>query len=335
MNDENNKTVEPNATEALIKTLERSQQLEQNRINQDEKNLKWGKLKFYLIVAFFALGALPYMGAMYKIFGENNTTKNDYVDAVKLDGPIEPGEKNSAEKINQALDTAFNDKKAKGIVFLVNSPGGTPVQAALIADYIKMLRKEHPKKKIITVAEDVMASGAYMAAMGTHTIYAHKSSIVGSIGVVTESFGYPKIMKKIGLERRVHVSGKYKRSLDPYFPEKPEDVKIMQKRLDDVHNQFITIVKKSRGNRLKASDDVLFNAEVWTGDEALKLGLIDGLGSIDSIIRKEFGVKYYKVVTEPVPFIDQFTKSIRKQVSLLYQKILTSNSSGNMEAILK
>jgi len=317
MSDEKDDTNEL-TLKTLVRTLDKNFSQEERRLDQDKKTLIFSKVKFFLIAVFFAIVSIPSVTSMYKAYIDGSDADNDYAAVVKLDGPIMPNTRNSAESVIATLEKAFEDDEAKGIVLLVNSPGGTPVQSALIADHIIRLRKEYPEKKIITVAEDVIASGAYMAAMGTDEIYAHRSTIAGSIGVVSEGFGYQNIIKMVGLERRVQTAGSHKRRLDPFFPLKQSDMVVLDQRLKAVHAQFIALVKKSRGDKLKAEDDYLFNGDVWTGEEALALGLIDGISDIDSIIRKKFGVTKYKDMTAPVSFVDQLTGSIKKQVSLYF-----------------
>ncbi len=164
--------------------------------------------------------------------------------------------------------------------------------------------------------------------MGTDEIYVHESTIAGSIGVVSEGFGFQGILDVVGVERRVHTAGSNKRRLDPYFPERAEDVEVLDERLEHIHQQFIALVKKSRGDKLKASDDVLFNGDVWTGDEAVKLGLVDGISDLDSVIRDKFDVKYVQDVTEQPSVFDQLAGSFKKQVSLL----ITEMSTGTIKA---
>lgn len=311
-------STETDLTESISKQL----------LEFQNKDLSWRKKKFFLMAAFiFICGAL-YVNAFINAFGNNPATTDDYAAMVKIDGPIMPNAKNSALNVITSLEKAFNDENAKGIVLLVNSPGGTPVQASLIAAHIKRLRAENPDKEIVTVAEDVIASGAYMLAMGTDEIYVHESTIAGSIGVVSEGFGFQGILDVVGVERRVHTAGSNKRRLDPYFPERAEDVEVLNERLEHIHQQFITLVKTSRGDKLKASDDILFTGDVWTGDEAVNLGLVDGISDLDSVIRDKFDVKYVKDVTEKPSVFDQLAGSFKKQVSIL----ITEMSTGSIKA---
>lgn len=169
----------------------------------------------------------------------------------------------------------------------MNTPGGSPVQAGQIYDAIMRLRKEYPAKPIYAVTEDICASGGYYIAAATDKIYADKASLVGSIGVRMDGFGFVGIMQKLGIESRIMTSGANKAMLDPFTPENPTQVQYMQHLLDSVHQQFIDAVKKGRGNRLK-DDPSLFSGLIYTGAEAAQNGLVDGLGTVRSVIHDQF-----------------------------------------------
>jgi signal peptide peptidase SppA len=172
----------------------------------------------------------------------------------------------------------------------VNSPGGSPVQSALIAKRIRNLAKENDLP-VFAFVEDVAASGGYWLACAADEIYAERSSIVGSIGVVSAGFGFEEAIKKIGVERRLYHQGRNKAMLDPFKPEDPEDVERLYAIQKDIHETFIDHVKDRRGKRLKGEDDDLFNGDIWTGQRALELGLIDGIGDLRSVMRDRFGEK--------------------------------------------
>ena len=189
----------------------------------------------------------------------------------------------------EILKKAFNYKKPKVVAISINSPGGSPVQSHLIYSYIKQIAKKN-KTKVIIFAEDVAASGGYFIACAGDEIYANSSSIVGSIGVISASFGFKDLIKKIGIERRVYTAGKNKSTLDPFVDEKPEDVQRLKNIQLDLHSNFIDIVKKSRGEKLKDPEkNNIFTGEFWSGNAALKLGLIDGIGNADQILRDKYG----------------------------------------------
>ena len=189
----------------------------------------------------------------------------------------------------EIIKKAFSIKKAPAVAITVNSPGGSPVQSHLIYKYIKDQAKKN-KKKVIVFAEDVAASGGYLIACSGDEIYANSSSIVGSIGVIYSSFGFKDLIQKIGVQRRVYTAGKNKSTLDPFLDEKNEDVERLKKIQLDLHDDFIDVVEKSRGSKLKKDTGIeLFSGEFWAGKKAKDLGLIDGIGNADEILKKKYG----------------------------------------------
>jgi len=186
------------------------------------------------------------------------------------------------------LDRAFAVKKAKAVAIVINSPGGSPVQSHLIYQRIRMLAAEK-KKKVIAFVEDVAASGGYMIACAADEIVVDPSSIVGSIGVISASFGFDRAIKKIGISRRVHTAGDHKMSLDPFRPEKPDDVRRLKALQKDIHEMFIALVKKSRGKKLNGPEKTLFSGEFWVGEQGVKYGLADRLGEIKTVLRERYG----------------------------------------------
>ena len=219
--------------------------------------------------------------------------KKKIIPHIRLSGVI-----GSAGRFKQGIDfsgqqeiikKAFSFKKAKCIAVSINSPGGSPVQSHLIHDYIKQLAKKN-KKKVIIFAEDVAASGGYLIACAGDEIYANSSSIVGSIGVISASFGFSEAISKVGVERRVYTTGKSKGSLDPFKPEKPEDVRMLKNIMNDTQEAFVDLVNLRRGSKL-SDDDSIFTGAFWSGEKALKLGLIDGIGEIRTVLRQRFGNK--------------------------------------------
>jgi len=188
----------------------------------------------------------------------------------------------------ETIKKAFSLKKAKVIAITINSPGGSPVQSHLIYKFIKDQAKQN-KKKVIFFAEDVAASGGYLIACAGDEIYANSSSIIGSIGVIYSSFGFTELIKKIGVERRVHTAGKNKSTLDPFLDEKNEDIERLKKIQLDLHKDFIKVVEDSRGSKLDKTGIELFSGEFWSGSKAKELGLIDGVGNANEILKEKFG----------------------------------------------
>jgi serine protease SohB len=208
-------------------------------------------------------------------------------------------------KLEKTIDSAFEVKGAEAIALVINSPGGSPAQSHLIMRRIRALADEK-KLPVFAFVEDVAASGGYMIACAADEIIADPTSIIGSIGVVSASFGFDKLIEKLGVERRVHTAGRSKSMLDPFRPEKEEDVERLLALQKDVHDIFIALVRERRGNKLKASDDTLFTGEFWLASRAIELGLADGIGDIRSIMRQRFGEKVrFKVVSEPRGFLSR------------------------------
>lgn len=198
--------------------------------------------------------------------------------------------------VEPLLERAFKPKKLAAVAISINSPGGSPVQSALIGGRIRALAEEN-EVPVLAFAEDVAASGGYWLACAADEIYADSNSIIGSIGVVSGGFGFPELIKKYGIERRLHTSGDKKAMLDPFSPEKPADVKFLKSLQKEIHDGFIDMVQVRRGERLKGSPKELFSGAFWTGATAVELGLIDGLGELRGLMRERFGeeVRFKKI----------------------------------------
>lgn len=201
--------------------------------------------------------------------------------------PLRPGL--SLATVSQPLEKAFSMKKAPAVALIVNSPGGSPVQSRLIFKRIRDLAEEN-EKDVLVFVEDVAASGGYMIALAGNEIYADPSSIVGSIGVVAAGFGFPELLKKIGVERRVYTAGEKKVILDPFKEENPEDIDYLKGLQQEIHDVFIDMVKARRGDVL-SGDKELFSGKFWTGGRARELGLVDDLGDLRSVLKKRYGDK--------------------------------------------
>ena len=242
--------------------------------------------------------------------------KKKIVSHLKLSGVI-----GNAGKFKQGIDfagqeelikKAFSMKKATCVAISINSPGGSTVQSHLIYSFIRQ-QAEKNKKKVIVFAEDVAASGGYLIACAGDEIYANSSSIIGSIGVIYSSFGFTELIKKIGVERRVHTAGKNKSTLDPFLDEKKEDIERLKNIQLDLHKDFINVVEKSRGVKLKKSEVELFSGEFWSGSKAKDLGLIDNIGNANQILREKFGE-------------DVIIKKFEKSKGWLSKKLSSSNN---------
>jgi signal peptide peptidase SppA len=241
--------------------------------------------------------------------------KKTVVPHVRLTGVI-----GSAGKFKQGMDLAgqrvilkkaFSFKKISHVAISINSPGGSPVQSHLIYSYIRELA-DKKKIKVLIFAEDVAASGGYLISCAGDEIYANSSSIIGSIGVISASFGFKDLIKKIGVERRVYTAGKNKSTLDPFVEEKEEDIKRLKSIQLELHADFIKVVETSRGSKLKDPEkNNIFTGEFWTGSSALDLGLIDGIGNVDQVLKEMFGDKV-------------IIKNFEKQKSFIAKKLSSS-----------
>ena len=190
--------------------------------------------------------------------------------------------------VARPLERAFGMRQARAVAIVVISPGGSPVQSHLIYRRIRQLAAEN-NRPVIAFAEDVAASGGYMIACAADEIICDPSSIVGSIGVVGSSFGFSRLIDKLGIERRLYTSGDHKAMLDPFLPEKPDDVERLKSVQREIHEGFIDLVRQSRGSRLKSQEKTLFSGEYWTGSKAIELGLADALGDLRGTLRARFG----------------------------------------------
>lgn len=206
---------------------------------------------------------------------------------VTLDGEISSSSMANALDINSSLTAAFENENSAGVVMRINSPGGSPVQAGMINDEIHRLRKLYPKKPFYVVVEDICASGGYYVAVAADQVLVDKASIVGSIGVIMEGFGFTGLMDKLGVTRRMITAGSNKGMMDPFSKENPQQVEMIKTMIDEIHQQFIAVVKEGRGARLKESAD-LFSGRVWNGEQAVKIGLADGFGTVDTVARDVF-----------------------------------------------
>jgi protease IV len=220
------------------------------------------------------------------IFFKENSTRNiegPHTALIRIDGEISANSPASAENIVVSLNAAFEDKGTKAVVLLINSPGGSPVQAGIVYDEIRRLEGKY-KIPVYAVAEDICASGAYYIAAAANKIFVNKASMVGSIGVIMDGFNFTDLIKKIGIERRVLTAGRNKNLMDPFSKQSPEQTEQLQSMLNEVHQQFIDAVVLGRGKRLKITKDT-FSGLIWTGQDAIAMGLADNLGSLDYVAR--------------------------------------------------
>lgn len=274
-------------------------------INEQRRTRRWSVffkslLFIYLFVIFFYIPT---------DWNKGGIKSGKHTALVELDGVIAANTQASADNLVGALRAAFKDKNTAAVLMRINSPGGSPVQSGYVYDEIKRLRKKYPDTKLYAVVTDMCASGGYYIAAAADEIYADKASIVGSIGVLMDGFGFEGAIKKLGVERRLMTAGKHKGVLDPFSPLKKSEVKHVQKLLDTVHRQFIDQVKAGRGDRLSNSPK-LFTGLFWNGEESVKLGLVDGLGSASYVAREIIGEEDIVDFTTRPNYLDRFADRI-------------------------
>ena len=263
----------PEAQLALFNDLARAYLAQQKR----EKRWRWFWRLLWLGVA------LSVLFATWETVPSSHTPVSPHTALVEVRGEIASETEASADNLMTALRSAFEDAGAQAVVLRINSPGGSPVQAGLVNDEVRRLKALH-KKKVYAVCEEMCASAAYYIAVTADRIFVDKASIVGSIGVLMDGFGFVGTMEKLGIERRLMTAGSNKGMLDPYSPAKPEQTQLAQAMLDQIHQQFIKVVRQGRGKALKETPDT-FSGLFWNGEEAVHQGLADQLGSLDHVAR--------------------------------------------------
>jgi protease-4 len=250
-------------------------------IKEQRRSRRWGI--FFKLLGFGYLFLL--IGLMMSSDDVLKAKTGKHTALIDVQGVIANDAEASADYVVTGLRNAFEDKNTVGVILRINSPGGSPVQSGYINDEIKRLKAKYPDIPFYAVISDVGASGAYYVAAAADKIYADKASIIGSIGVRMDSFGFVDAMRTIGVERRLLTAGEHKALMDPFLPEEPIGKEHLQGMLDQIHQQFIDVVKAGRGDRLKDDPD-LFTGLIWTGEEAMKLGLVDELGSASYVARE-------------------------------------------------
>lgn len=249
-------------------------------LNEQRSARRW-KL-FFRLLWLGLIAALAWW--IYTSDSVGSTVSEPHTAMVEIKGEIASGSEANAQAVMASLRSAFEDKGAQAVILLINSPGGSPVQAGIINDEITRLRQIHDKP-VYAVVEETCASAAYYIAAAADSIYVDKASLIGSIGVLMDGFGFTGLMEKLGVERRLMTAGENKAMLDPFSPQDDEQRAYIQTMLGQIHNQFIDVVKKGRGSRLKQDDDT-FSGLVWSGQQSVELGLADGLGSLDYVARE-------------------------------------------------
>ncbi len=294
-------------------------------LDEQRRTRRWGVFfkSLFFIYLFSLLGMYLWNNfASFHLAGKHTAL-------VEIKGVISDGTDANANDIIAGLRAAFEDSGTVGVVLRINSPGGSPVQSAYINDEIWRLRAKYPKTPLYAVVSDICASGGYYIAAAAQKIYADKGSIVGSIGVRMDSFGLVDAMQRLGIERRLLTAGEHKGFLDPFLPERPEEVSYMKGLLAEIHKQFVAVVKKGRGNRLK-EDPALFSGLVWTGEQAKVLGLVDELGSSDLVAREVFKTETIEDYTHRTDFLDRALEHIGTTLAHIFPQIFADLARPRM-----
>ncbi|AEG01576.1 signal peptide peptidase SppA [Methylomonas methanica] len=256
-------------------------------IDEQKRTRRWGVFFKFLTFAYLAVALGMFI---YPRFEAEMTTDKEHVAVIDVLGMIVDGEAANADVIIEGLRDAEKDKNTKGIILNINSPGGSAVQSAYVYEEIRRQKAKHPDIPIYSVVGDMCASGGYYIASASDKIYVSRASLIGSIGVIMNGFGFSDVLHKLGVERRLLTAGEHKAMLDPFSPINLQEEQHMQSLLDQVHQQFIAAVKQGRGDRLKETPE-MFSGLVWTGEEGVKLGLADDFGSVDSVARDVLGTE--------------------------------------------
>jgi protease-4 len=271
---------EPTWAAAAVRHVAVLEQLARELVNERQRDRRW---RIALRVGWLLVVLAVVWGAMAQR-NHSSAPSGPHTALVEVRGEIAADSEASAESIVAALKSAFEDEGAQAVVLRINSPGGSPVQAGIVNDELRRLKALH-KKKVYAVVEEMCASGAYYIAVAADEIYVDKASIVGSIGVLMDGFGFDGLMDKVGVERRLLTAGENKGMLDPFSPLNPKQRAYAQAMLDQIHRQFISVVKQGRGSRLKETPET-FSGLFWNGEEAVRQGLADKFGNLDYVARE-------------------------------------------------
>ena len=290
---------------------------------EQRRTRRWSiffKLLFFTYIIIISGLAMSPMSDVTSLSNGSHTA------VVEVKGVILSGGEADADSIIKSLNNAIKDPNTKGLILRVNSPGGSPVQSSYIYEAIRKIKSKHPELPIHAVVEDLCASGCYFIASAADKIFVNQSSIVGSIGVVMNGFGFTDTLKTLGVERRLYTAGKHKGFLDPFSDVDPEEKAHVQSMLNDIHSEFIQSVKSGRGERLNNNPD-LFTGLVWAGSESIKLGLTDAVGDVRSVAKNEIGEEKIVDFTEKQPFIEKLAKSMGAATAEFASRFSTSNNA--------
>ncbi len=299
---ENNQQINPGQAEFNQNLINK---IAWEAIAEQRRARRWGiffKLMLIAYVLFLTFMSMPEMWS-------GTVSGGKHTALVDINGVISAEDEANADNVAVGLRNAFEDSNTAGIILRINSPGGSPVQAGYIYDEIRRLREIHPDIPLYAVISDICASGGYYIAAAADKIFANKASVVGSIGVIMAGFGFVDTMQKVGVERRLFHAGDNKGLLDPFSPLRQDEVDHINHVLDQIHQQFINVVKQGRGDRLQ-DNDKLYTGLIWTGEESVELGLVDGLGSAGTVARDIIGAEDIIDFTVRENYFSRFAKQI-------------------------
>jgi protease-4 len=271
-------------------------------ITEQTRARRWSV--FFRSLVFLYLCVILTMFMFPNIMKDMSGDIEEHAAVIDVVGMIAEDKDANADSIIKSLKNAVKDTNTKGIILHANSPGGSPVQSSYVYDEIRKIKKEHPDLPIYTVVSDICASGCYYIASASDKIFVNQASLIGSIGVLMDGFGFVNVMEKLGVERRLLTAGTHKAMLDPFSPPKEDETRYMQGLLDQVHQQFIGAVKAGRGDRLKDAPE-LFSGLVWTGEEGVKLGVADAFGNDDYVAKEIIGVENKVDFTQQEQLLDR------------------------------
>lgn len=293
-------------------------------ITEQTRARRWGiffkSLIFLYLIAIFGVSLYP------SLKRDMGIDSKDHTAVVDVTGVIAEDKNANAADIIESLRKAVKDKHTKGIILHSNSPGGSPVQSAYVYEEIRNIKKEHPDLPIYAVVSDICASGCYYIASASDKIFVNPSSLIGSIGVLMDGFGFVDIMQKLGVERRLLTAGSHKAMLDPFSPPKADETQYMQGLLDQVHQQFISAVKAGRGDRLKETPD-MFSGLVWTGEAGVKLGVADDFGTDDSVAKTIIGAEKQVDFTKQEHLLDKIAGKLGASFGLALGALIQEPSA--------
>lgn len=295
-------------------------------IREQRRARRWG--------IFFKVLGFAYLATLLVLWWPSDletglTVGTKHTALVEIKGVISADSEASADNVVTGLREAFKDKKTKGVILRINSPGGSPVQAGYINDEIYRLKEKYPEIPLYAVVTDLCASAGYYAAAAADKIYVDKASLVGSIGVLMSGFGFVDTMEKLGVERRLMTAGEHKGILDPFSPESEFDRAHVQQMLDKIHDQFIEVVRKGRGDRLKETDEI-FSGLFWTGEESIALGLADELGSSSHVAREVIGADEIVDFTPEEDILERFAKRMGAGAAAAWAGIAGLSGPGGL-----